>query len=169
MARPNASEYAPYYHTYIGKVPKGTVHDLLETTFQYFQTFISKIPESKGDYAYADGKWSIKQVLQHLVDTERVMAYRALRIARGDKTPIPGFDQDVFARSANVSSRTLADLMQEFSLIRQSSQHLFQSFQDEEMSHLGTASDNPVSVRALAYIILGHTLHHQRILEERYL
>ncbi len=169
MARPNSNEYAPYYHTYVGKVPEGSIQDLLTYSFDFFTDLCTKIPESKADYRYETGKWTIKEVIQHMIDTERVMQYRALRIGRNDMTPIPGFDQDVFADVADVSHRTISDLLDEFVLVRASSKALFYSFTEENMLHVGTASGHPFSTRALAYIIVGHQIHHQNILVERYL
>lgn len=169
MARPHTSEYAPYYSTYIDKVPEGEIISLLQQTFEGFQSLLSTVEESKADYRYAPEKWTIKQVLQHIIDTERVMAYRALRVARGDDTPMPGFDQDVFADSANVSNRSLASQIEELRYVRQSTILFYQSLHQDDLLRKGTASANPVSTRSLAYIILGHLLHHQEILEERYL
>ena len=167
--RPTSNEYAPYYHTYIGKVPEGTLLDLLAQSYNEFLAITQNIDASKEDYRYAEGKWSIKEVLQHLIDTERVMQYRALRVARNDTTPMAGFDQDDFAAVAIVSHRSIPDLMAEFNIVRQSSITLFQSLQASNLLHIGTASGHPVSTRALGYIILGHQLHHQKILVERYL
>ena len=169
MARPTAKEYAPYYHTYVGKVPEGSIQDLLTYSFDFFTDLCAKIPDSQADYRYEEGKWTIKEVIQHMIDTERVMQYRALRIGRNDSTSLAGFDQDVFADVADVSHRTIADLLDEFVLVRASSNALFHSFTEENMLHMGTASDQPVSTRALAYIIVGHQIHHQNILVERYL
>lgn len=169
MARPSSNEYAPFYRNYIDKVPDGDLMDLLFKTSDAFQAFYATLDESKGNFAYAPDKWTIKQVLQHIIDTERVMQYRAMRIARHDKTPLPGFEQDDYAAIADVSHRSIASLLVEFQTVRLSSIALFRSLPSKDLLHIGIASDCPVSVRALGYIIIGHQLHHDSILKERYL
>ena len=123
----------------------------------------------KFDYRYAEGKWTIKDILQHLVDAERVFAYRALCFARNDKTELPGFEEDDYVIEANANKRSIQDLLTELLIVRQSSLALFKSFNDEQLMRIGTASNNPMSVRALGFIIIGHQNHHQRVFEERYL
>jgi uncharacterized damage-inducible protein DinB len=167
--RPNANEYAPYYHTYVGKVSEGELIQLLTAQIEDTLAIFAGISEEQGGYRYAEGKWSIKEVLNHLIDTERVMAYRALAVGRGDKTALPGFDQDDYVASFDANKRTVAEMAAEFKIVRQSSIALFQSFTDKMMQEVGTASGFPISARALAYIILGHELHHVGILKERYL
>lgn len=168
MNRPQPAEYAPYQKTYIDKVPDGDVLDILarqqDTLAQYFGDF----PDERADFAYAEGKWTVKQVLGHICDTERIFAYRALRIARGDQTPLPGFDQDPYVEAATFTARTLADLAGEFIIVRENTLLLFRNLKDAQWNNLGTASGNPLSVRSCAYVIAGHTLHHLQILNERY-
>lgn len=167
--RPNENEYGAYYHGYIQKVPTGTIVENLENCIKETVTVLKDIPEEKGDYRYAEGKWTIKELLQHMVDVERVMSYRALRVGRGDQTPIPGFDQDEYVLTCNAADRTVADLTAEFQAIRQATIHLFEHFTDEMLLNIGNASGNPISTRALGFILIGHELHHMNILKERYL
>ena len=166
--RPTAEEYAPYYFTYVGKVGEGDITDLLKSQIEATLIAFEAVPEEKGSYSYAEGKWSIKQLLSHIIDTERIMAYRALRIARADKTPIPGFEQDDYIASFDANARTMADMIEELKSVRQSTITLFKSFTDEMLTNIGTASNLPISTRALGYIILGHELHHLGIFKERY-
>jgi hypothetical protein len=163
-----AHEYAPYYEQYI-KTVSGEILEELHDQLPSFRSFIDTLPEDKGDFAYAPGKWTIKEVLGHIIDTERIMAYRALRIARNDNTAIPGFDQDDYVMHSRYEARSLASLADEFEAVRKSNLFLFDSFSNDELLRLGTASEKTVSVRALGYIIVGHIKHHARILEERYL
>jgi len=167
--RPKENEYAPYYHTYVSKVPDGEILTNLRHIHHETQELIANLSEEKGDYRYAEGKWTIKEVLMHLIDTEQVMAYRALRVARKDKTPMPGFDQNLFAESVDVSKRTLKSLAEEYAITRDLSHVMFRHFTPQAFERMGTASDNPVSVRALAYIIMGHEIHHRKVLMEKYL
>lgn len=169
LPRPGTDEYAPYYAGYISEVPEG---DLLETlTHQLDEILVlcGSIGEAQGDHAYAPGKWTIKEVLGHLNDAERVFAYRALRIARGDTTPLPGFDENVYTPESGARARTLADLAEEFAAIRRATLSLLATFTAETAARRGTASGNPASARAVAWTIAGHAGHHVRILRERYL
>src|SRR6266446_3985126 len=167
FSRPQAGEYNPYYDRYISLVGSDDIVKLLEQqapqTAAHFKT-----ADAKADYRYAPGKWSVKEVLGHVNDTERIMAYRALRIARGDQTPLAGFEQDDYVRGGNFAERTLANLAQEFGLVRAATIALFRSLQKDAWQRRGVANKNEVSVRALAFIVAGHALHHRLILEERY-
>ena len=165
--KPQQDEFAPYYNTYISLIGDDVL-DLLEQQAQTFTEYIRNIPEDKADYAYAEGKWTVRQVLGHIIDTERIMAYRALCIARQDTTPLPGFEQDDYVAVADVSDRSLASYAEEFEAVRKSNLYLFRSFEEEALNCRGTASEQPVSVRALLYIVAGHLEHHIRIFEERY-
>lgn len=169
MSKPQETEYAAYYGKYVSLVPDGNIVATLTTQLGETLAAWQAVPTDKAEHRYAPGKWSIKEMMAHVIDTERVMSYRALRIARGDKTPLPGFDQDVMMASTDWSNRTIADLADEFETVRQSSLHLFRHLSDAAWQQVGTASDNPISARALAYIIAGHELYHQAILRERYL
>lgn len=141
----------------------------LEISLHDFIRFVQNIPMDKFDYRYAEGKWTIKEIIQHIIDTERIFAYRALRISRNDLTPLPGFDENIFAENTSANSRTIQDLLTEFSAVRQSNLLLFKSFSDEQFKRMGTASENPISVRAIGFILIGHQKHHQKIFKERYL
>ncbi|WP_118951445.1 DinB family protein [Taibaiella helva] len=165
---PAENEYAPYYSRYI-KMVTGDIFDELKEQPASFAAFVNSIPKEKGDYAYAPGKWTVKEVLGHLLDTERIMAYRALRIARMDDTPLPGFDENAFVVHAHFGDRDIPSLLEELELIRRSNLFLFETFTEEELRRTGTASGHTVSVNALLYIIVGHIKHHRLILEERYL
>ncbi len=166
--RPQTGEYNPYYDRYIALVRSDDVVGLLEQqapqTVALFQS-----AGAKADFRYAPGKWTVKEMLGHVNDTERIMAYRALRIARGDKTPLAGFEQDDYIRDGNFGQRTLAALIEEFTDVRRATLHIFRHVDAEIGARRGTANGDSVSVRALAYIIAGHELHHRRVLEEKYL
>jgi uncharacterized damage-inducible protein DinB len=167
MKRPEATEYAEYYANYISKVPGTDALGVLESQrLQMLQLFAGR-SDRDGSFRYAPGKWSVKEVLGHITDTERIFAYRALRIARGDQTPLPGFEQDDYVRSGAFGARKLADLVEEFGAVRGASIALFRSFNEEAWSRRGVASQKEVTVRALAFITAGHQIHHRLILEER--
>jgi uncharacterized damage-inducible protein DinB len=168
MNRPEATEYADYYANYISKVPGSDVLNVLESQrLQMLQLFAGR-SERDGSFRYAPGKWTVKEVLGHIADTERIFAYRALRIARGDQTPLPGFEQDDYVRSGAFGDRTLAGLAEEFGAVRTASVSLLRSFNEEAWSRRGMASQKEVTVRALGFMIAGHQIHHRIILEERY-
>ena len=166
--RPAPEEYAPYYGTYIGKVADGDVVDALRGQITDTLAYLRAIPESRGGHRYAEGKWSIREVVGHLTDAERIFAYRALRFARDDSTPLPGFDENAFVANARFDERTLASLINEFEAVRRATIAQFESFFPEEWLRAGNASGKQMSVRALAWVIAGHELHHRGILRERY-
>jgi DinB superfamily len=166
--RPTSNEYAPFYEKYVSLIPSEDILGTLEAQrVQMAQLFAAR-SEREGNFRYANGKWSVKEVLGHINDAERVFSYRAMRIGRGDTTPLPAFDQDDYVKQSGAGARTLGDLAEEFQVIRNSSIALFRSFDELAWPREGTASDVSVTVRALAFIIAGHELHHRRILEERY-
>jgi uncharacterized damage-inducible protein DinB len=167
--RPLTSDYAPYYGKYVQLVPDGNFVDILESQVREMHRLLAPLGEEQADFRYAPGKWSIKETLGHINDAERVFAYRLLRIARGDQTPLPGFEQDDFVKVSNAASRKLSDLLEEFSAIRRASVALIRSLDDASWLRRGTASNNQISVLALAFIIAGHSQHHRNIFEERYL
>jgi uncharacterized damage-inducible protein DinB len=167
-SRPAPSEYAPFYETYISKVQGSDILGILEAQrLQMAQLFAAR-SERDGNFRYAADKWTVKEVLGHVSDSERIFGYRALRIARGDQTPLTGFEQDDYVRGGNFADRTLADLAEEFGLVRAATIAFFKSLQKEAWQRRGVANKNEVSVRALAFIVAGHELHHRLILEERY-
>ncbi len=168
MNRPEATEYADYYANYISKVPGSDVLSVLESQrLQMLQLFAGR-SERDGSFRYAPGKWTVKEVLGHVTDCERIYCYRALRMARGDQTPLPGFEGDDYVRNGAFGERKLGDLVEEFGAVRGASIALFRSFKEEAWSRRGVASQKEVTVRALAFITAGHQIHHRLILEERY-
>jgi len=168
MKRPETNEFAPYYDRYISLV-EGDVLAAMDVQSQELNKMFAGMAEEKGKYAYQTDKWTLKEVISHLIDGERMFAYRVLRISRGDETPIEGFEQDGYIENANANTRTFAELLEEFDLQRRSNMLLLRNLSDEASLRIGTASDNPVSVRALVYIMAGHVKHHINILNERYL
>jgi hypothetical protein len=167
-ARPAATEYAPPYEKYISLVPGEDILAVLAAQLPQMTATFSGRSERDGNFRYAPDKWSVKEVVGHLADTERIMAYRALCIARGDQTPISGFEQDDYVRGGRFSPRKLADLVAEFADVRIATLAFFGSLDAEAWGARGVANKNEVTVRALAFIIAGHVLHHRGILEERY-
>lgn len=169
IPRPKSDEHAEYYAKYVDKVPDGDLIAQLRDQATETVGLLKDLSPERANYAYGPGKWTIKQVIGHITDSERVFAYRALRFARGDSTELPGFDQDLFMESANFADRTLEDLLEEFEGVRASTIHFAKSLDEAALVRRGRASDNPVSVRALLYIIAGHERHHAALLKERYL
>ena len=166
---PAADEYGAPYAGYIARVPAG--HDLLELLARQGEenrTRLRSVPEARGGYRYAPGKWSVKEVVGHLTDVERVMAYRALRVARGDATPLPGFDENAYAPLSGADAVPLAGLLDEWADVRRATLSLFRHLPPEAWIRRGTASGFPVTVRALAWIITGHERHHLEVLDQRY-
>jgi len=166
--RPGAAEFAPYYAPYIERVPNGDIIGTLETQLDSTLAALSKVPEERGTFRYEPGKWSINDIVCHLSDAERVFAYRTLRIARGDKTPLSAFEQDDYVAVAGADGRDLSELLEEFASVRRATLTLLRSFDPEVWTRQGVANGNPVTVRALAYIMAGHERHHLRVLSERY-
>lgn len=165
------TEYASFYQPYITAITasgKGILENLQDTHDELLN-LLQSLPEEKQLYAYAEGKWTIKEVLQHIIDTERIFAYRALRIARKDKTPLAGFEQNDYVETCNADYRNFSEMLEEFSLTRKSTQLLFKSFEDDMFLEEGEMSGNSVTVRALGFICSGHVKHHLNILKERYL
>ncbi|MCA8830653.1 DinB family protein [Hymenobacter pini] len=165
---PAATEYAPYYHTYV-KLITGNPLDTLRRQPQELRQLLVGLTEEQGAFRYAPGKWSIKENLVHMLDTERIFAYRALRIGRGDATPLPGFEQDNYVPVSGADARSFANILAEYDAVRAATLSLLESFTEEAVNRQGTASGQPVSVRALAYILPGHEAHHLNLLRERYL
>jgi hypothetical protein len=166
--RPAASEYAPFYHGYVEAVPDGDIVELLRSGGRELVEAIGRIPEDRGGFRYGPEKWSIREVLGHLIDAERIFSYRALRVGRGDRTPLASFDENAYVKTAGSDARTIADLVRELAAVREATVLLFESLPDEAWGERGAASGNDVSLRALAYITAGHARHHLRILRERY-
>ena len=158
-----------FYHGYINQVQETTLQEALEAHPSTFLSFSKEIPDQKWDYAYKAGKWTIKDLVQHLIDAERIFNYRALRFARKDSTPLPGFNEDLYASTAKAGKRTKEDLLYELELVQKSSVALFSSFGEEELDGTGEANGNSIYVKAIGFIIVGHTRHHINIIKERYL
>jgi len=163
------NEYAPFYASYIQGLENVHLIEELEISLHEFIRFVQNIPMDKFDFRYDEGKWTIKEIIQHLIDTERIFSYRALRISRNDKTPLPGFEENDYVINTNANNRNLQDLLTEFSAVRHSSLLLFKSFSPEQLLRTGIASKAEVSVRAIGFITIGHQKHHQKIFEQRYL
>jgi hypothetical protein len=168
VARPQAGEYAPYYDRYISLVQGEDILNTLDQQRREMMLLISCRDDEEGDFRYAPEKWSAKEVLGHVCDTERVFAYRALRISRADATPLAGFEQDDYVRNGPFAQRPLADLVEDFIAVRRATLSLLRNLDETAWARRGSANKNEVSVRALAYIIAGHELHHRRVLEEKY-
>jgi hypothetical protein len=167
--RPGPSEYSEALAGYVGQI--GDSEDVLEVLNRQLEELrarLAGLPESRGDYRYAPEKWSIKEIVGHLSDVERIFCYRALRIAREDATPLPGFDENAYVPPSGFAERTLADLLAEWADVRRATLSLFRHLPGEAWERRGTASNKTVSVRALAYAIAGHVRHHLRVLGERY-
>lgn len=161
--------YPAFITGYLGFVNADTVQEAVEKYSAGIADFFKSIPDNKVGYRYAEGKWNIKEMLQHIIDAERIFAYRALRIARHDKTPLAGFDENSYAEHANADARTWENLLQEFEAVRNSTDLLLQSFTKDELRQTGTTNGGPNSVEALSFLVFGHILHHINILKERYL
>ncbi|MDP1677470.1 MAG: DinB family protein [Bacteroidota bacterium] len=170
IEKPKSGEYDPYAIMYIKLLPDdGRVLHHLKNNFTKTKRFISSLPKKKLTYRYSKDKWTIKEILVHIIDDERIYAYRALRIARGDKTPLPGFEQNDYVPFSKANERTLANIFTEYETVRNATLSLFNSFNKEDLVRTGTANDHMVSVRALIYHLAGHELHHMNIIKERYL
>ena len=169
MTRPEKGEYAEYYDRYISLVEENDIVAVLENQLSELETALQSITEEKSHYAYGPEKWTIKELVGHLTDGERMFSYRALRISRDDQTPIEGFEQDGYIENSNFNNVSFSDLTAELLYARRANLIMFKSLSGEAWQRMGTASGNPVSVRALAYIMAGHIRHHLNILNERYL
>lgn len=168
VARPEPGENAPYYDRYISLISGTEILATLESQRRQMMLLLSGRDEADGDFRYAPDKWSAKQVLGHVCDTERIFAYRALRIARGDRTPIEGFEQDDYVRNGPFVQLPISEIIDEYIAVRRATLTLLRNLDEPAWTRRGIANKNEVSVRALAYIIAGHELHHRRILEEKY-
>ena len=168
IPRPASTEYAPSYSGYVSAVPDGNLLSLLEGQGRETAALLRGISEKKSRFRYAPGKWSIREVIGHLCDAERVFTYRALCFARGDATPLPSFDENAWGAATNADARPLAEHIEELAAVRSATLALFQGFTEELFARSGVASGHQITVRALAYIVAGHERHHVRILRERY-
>ena len=170
IPKPEPHEYAPYTIMYIGLLPDdGLILKHLEDNRRATTDFMRAVPEEKLSYRYAEGKWTIKEIMAHLIDDERIYAYRALRFARNDQTELPGFDQDDYMLTSHYDQIELEDLLSELRLIRLGNIAMFRTLDEEAWSRVGVANSNSVSVRAIAFAMAGHVRHHMNVLRERYL
>jgi uncharacterized damage-inducible protein DinB len=169
MGRPQPGDYVPFHETYISKIGDGNILDILQSQQESTYALFKGLPADKALYAYAEGKWTVKQALGHMIDTERVMTYRAMRFARNDDTQLPGFDQDEYVLNSRHNQFDLADMAEEFRLLRMANLHFFKSLNAEEKQRYGLASGNRVTVNALMYIVAGHEAHHMWLFKEKYL
>ncbi len=165
------NEYAPYFEQYIQlvSVESLSIIESLEKSQNDFETLLRNLPKEKHAFAYAEGKWTVKELIQHIIDTERVFSYRAISFARNDKASLPGMDQDLFVDNGNANQLNYFDLLDEMATLRKSSIQLFKNFSEEALLRIGVASENKMSVRALGYLFSGHQLHHLNVVKERYL
>ena len=168
MQRPDKTEYDPYYEGYISLVEKEDIIDTLERQKTELSDAFGGFGEDRGNHRYAEGKWSIKELLSHIIDGERMFGYRVFRISRGDKTPIEGFEQDDYIENSHANERGFADMIEEFENLRSANLLLFRNLKDADWVRTGTANDVEISVRALVFIMAGHVRHHLKILDERY-
>ena len=169
ISRPEAEEFDSYYERYISLVADGDIISSLKNQITKTLDLLAQISAEKADFRYAEGKWSVKELVGHMIDTERIFAYRALRIARGDETPIEGYEQDDYIKNAEFGKCSLADLAKEFMLVREANVLMFQNLSEIAWHRRGLANDKEISVRALAYTLAGHEIYHGNILKERYL
>lgn len=167
-SRPDQSEFAPFYAGYVQSVPDGNLYHFLTTQLGEAEALLDHLDDEQSRARCAPGKWSVKEVLEHISDTERIMSYRLLRVARGDATPLHSFDQDAYVRSAESDLRPIRELLEGFRTVRASTLSLMRGLDQTAWDRSGVASNSPVSARALAYIIAGHAAHHLRVLREQY-
>ena len=167
--RPDLSRVPDFFHNYINQVKENEVMDAIRNNTSVMTDFLKRIPANKHDHRYAEGKWSLKELLQHIIDAERIFSYRALRFARKDTTPLPGFDENLYVQNAKTDKRTWDELVKEFIVVRQATDYLFGAFDEEQLEAEGVSYQNKSYVRAIGFIIAGHCNHHKRVIEERYL
>lgn len=169
MKRPADNEFPHFYKNYVDLVPSENIIRELSKQVMDIQAVISEIPEEKENYAYAEGKWTIKEIIGHIIDTERVLGYRAMRFARRDKTPLPGYDENKFVANATFRKQTLYSLGHEFAIVREANLALFKVWDEETMDQMGVANNLDVSVRAMLFMIAGHATHHMKVIRTKYL
>jgi hypothetical protein len=169
MQKPESKDYPASYEGYINNVADEDPIRMLEEQFIELRNILSPLDDSQAAHAYAEGKWSIKELIGHLIDTERVMSYRALAIARGEKQHLPGFDEKDYAKESNINSRNLSRILNEYHNVRKATLSLFKSFDENILSKRGVANNSEITVNAIVYMVAGHEKHHIKILKERYL
>lgn len=169
MSRPDFSRVPDFFHKYINQVTEDDLMTAINNNTGSMMAFLNSIPVQKHDYRYAENKWTIKEVLQHIIDAERIFIYRALRFARKDTTPLPGFDENLFAENAKADKRKWNDLVNEFAAVRKSTEMLFSSFDNEQLESEGHSNGHSNYVLGMGFICVGHCTHHKKVIEERYL
>ena len=169
MPKPDLATVPVFYHKYINQLKEDDLKKALNANTETAIQFLKSIPEEKWSHRYAEGKWSISEMIQHIIDGERIFSYRALCFARGEKTPLPGFEENDYAAASKADKRSKEELIEEFETVRKGVEQLFASFDDEQLSSVGVANNNPISVNAIGFIIPGHVQHHINVLKERYL
>jgi len=169
LSRPKSEEYLPHFQPYVDLVPEGNLLELLQEQTSQIVERLASVTEEQGNYRYAEGKWSLKEVLGHITDTERIMSYRLLRIARGDTTPLPGFEEQLFVSNAGSDRFTLEELLEDFQVVRVATLSLIRRLDETAWQRMGHYGGGEGSARSLGYIIAGHTIHHLNIINERYL
>ena len=167
--KPAIGDYPAYYANYINLIEEGSLQEILLKQLEEMTALISNVNEEQANYRYAEGKWTLKEVIGHIADTERIMAYRLLRFARGDQTALAGYDDNSYVIEAAFHARSIPDLLEEFTAVRHSTISLIKNLPEKSWNRKGIANNGEISVAALAYIIAGHELHHRRIIEEKYL
>lgn len=168
MSKPSPTTYAPYFQKYIDQVEDNDLLTGFKRQTGQVKNLLDSIDEQKSTYAYAPGKWTLKDLLQHITDTERIFCYRALCFARNETISLPGFDENGYAANTHANERTWQSLADEFLAVRTATELLFKSFSEEELSRTGLANNNPTSAASMGFITLGHFYHHKKIIEERY-
>jgi uncharacterized damage-inducible protein DinB len=169
ISRPSLDEFPPYMKSYIELIPEGDIVEILSHQMDNAVRLLANVTESQAQYRYGEGKWALSEVLGHLTDTERIMSYRILRIARGDKSPLLGFDENDFVKEASFHIRTMAELLEDYQNVRRSTISLLNGLPQKSLEHAGTANGFKVTVETIAYMIAGHELHHFKIIENKYL
>jgi uncharacterized damage-inducible protein DinB len=169
MSKPLPNSYPVYFKNYVDQVPDEDLLTGFQNQSAIIKEFLSSVTEEKSGYAYDTGKWTIKEVLQHIIDAERIFNYRALCFARKEATSLPGFDENAYADNSNANSRSWQDLVDEFLTVRSSTEYLYKSFTDEALATSGISNNNPATVLSFGFITLGHFYHHKKVLQERYL
>lgn len=164
-----SNEYASYYSTYVDLVPEGDIISILMQQMEETTAVLKDLTEQQAHFSYGEGKWSIKEVVGHIADTERIMGYRLLSFARGEKAELPGYDDNEYVRNARFNALSLQELLENFHITRKSTLQLIKSLSNEAFLRRGNANGSEVSVRALVYIIAGHELHHRNLIKERYI
>lgn len=168
MPKPSPSSYPVYFKNYIDQVPEEDLMSAIKIQWPVLQDFLSSIPEEKAGYAYETGKWTLKELLQHMIDTERIFNYRALCIARKETVSLPGFDENRYADNSNANSRNWQDLIGEMLALRRSTEFMYASFTDEMLAASGLSNNHSITVHSLGFVTVGHVYHHKKIIETRY-